>query len=133
MCPSGISVDFYSATITTPPSSRILLGSTSITFPPGGSGSLVYQERNNLGGNQTVINPSMYYEGYCQFPHSNYTTELEGFWSANEQIYVNVKSSSTPLLSPELIFMVAGIVIGAGIVGSYFIIRTRKRPKPKTG
>jgi len=43
-----------------------------------------------------------------------------------EPVYIDVKSPTTPLPSSELIFMGAGIILGAVVVGTIFIVKRRK-------
>jgi len=58
--------------------------------------------------------------------YDHYWGGLSGYASV-EPVYIDAKSPLTPSRFPsELIFMVAGIVIGAVVVGTIFIVKRRK-------
>lgn len=99
----------------------VVKSSTKVDLWNIGTLSLTFTHYVNVDRFQ--LNPYLQYEIHDE-------GMLNAYWSSNETIYIDSKSSaipSTSLLSPELIFIVAGIVIGAVVIGSYFIIKTRKR------
>ena len=56
----------------------------------------------------------------------DYRYDWFGFWwEAQEKVYVNVKSPS--LFSSELFYILAGIIISAVAVGTFLVVRLRKR------
>jgi len=113
---------FYSASVFSFQTEK-LVNSTKVDLWRDGTLSLKFTNYVNVERFQ--LNP------YLQYEIHDRNEKLNAWWSSNEPIYIDFKSSSTPspsLLSPELIFMALGIVLGAVLIGSYFIIRTRKKP-----
>jgi len=72
------------------------------------------------------IKPIIYLNYVSQSGEYVYGT-LGFWWEAQEIVYANVKSPTAPLFSSELFYMVAGIILGAVVIGTFFIVKTRKR------